>query len=302
MANDLMVRDSMAVMLDERTMKVASILAKSTLVPSHFKNNPGNCLIALNFAARSGADPLLIMQSMYMVHNKPALETKLLVALFNSDGRFSPLEYVYSEDRQECRCYATQLSSKSKLEGPVVSIAMSKKEGWYSKNGSKWQTMPETMLGYRAAAFFIRRYAPEVTFGMQTTDEVIDMIDNKKGSYQMIEEEIAENANKKMIDIPQDGALVDAEYEPIPEPEQKEVKEPPKNTCNMNQAKQISGLEKKAGRDKSATLTYMSGFVDRKIEKYSDLTANEATEYISMLTTELADVPEENSGQEEPPW
>ena len=52
---------------------------------------------------------------------------------------------------------------------------MAKAEGWLTKTGSKWQTMPELMLKYRAAAFFGRLYAPEVLMGMQTAEEVIDI-------------------------------------------------------------------------------------------------------------------------------
>ena len=48
------------------------------------------------------------------------------------------------------------------IEGAEVTIGMAKAEGWYSKKDkygketSKWQTMPELMLAYRAAAFFAR--------------------------------------------------------------------------------------------------------------------------------------------------
>ena len=51
---------------------------------------------------------------------------------------------------------------------------MAIQEGWYFKKGSKWQTMPQQMAMYRAAAFFGRVYAPEVTMGIYTKDEVED--------------------------------------------------------------------------------------------------------------------------------
>lgn len=47
-------------------------------------------------------------------------------------------------------------------------------KGWFSKDGSKWRTMPELMLRYRAASFFGRLYAPDILYGMQTTEEVED--------------------------------------------------------------------------------------------------------------------------------
>jgi hypothetical protein len=56
----------------------------------------------------------------------------------------------------------------------LVTIAMAKVEGWYGKSGSKWKTMPEQMLQYRAGAFWCRTYAPEIALGMHTSEEVQD--------------------------------------------------------------------------------------------------------------------------------
>ena len=54
-------------------------------------------------------------------------------------------------------------------------MAMAKKEGWATKSGSKWQTMPELMIRYRAAAFWGRLYIPELLVGIQTQEEVLDV-------------------------------------------------------------------------------------------------------------------------------
>jgi hypothetical protein len=35
--------------------------------------------------------------------------------------------------------------------------------------------MPELMLMYRSAAFLIRTYAPEISMGLRTDDEIIDI-------------------------------------------------------------------------------------------------------------------------------
>lgn len=60
------------------------------------------------------------------------------------------------------------------LEGPPVSMSMAFKEGWYAKDGSKWQTLPDLMLRYRAASFFGRLFAPELMMGLPTVDELED--------------------------------------------------------------------------------------------------------------------------------
>lgn len=60
------------------------------------------------------------------------------------------------------------------VEGPIVSIQMAKEEGWYGKAGSKWKTMPEVMLRYRAASFFSRAYCPDLTGGFHSVEEARD--------------------------------------------------------------------------------------------------------------------------------
>lgn len=191
----------------EHAQRVSKMLAQSTMVPEHFRNNIGNCVIALNYAHRAGIDPFMAMQKMYIIHGKPAVETQLQIALFNKGGRFSPLKYKVSGsgDDRECVAVAKDLETGELIEGPPVSIKMAKDEGWFSKNGSKWKTLPDLMLRYRAAAFFIRLYAPETTLGLHTPEELIE------GSVIDITPDIVadEQANTEEIDI-------DADPEPDP--------------------------------------------------------------------------------------
>ena len=62
-------------------------------------------------------------------------------------------------------------------------MQMAKEEGWLTKSGSKWKTMPDLMIRYRAAAFFGRLYAPDIIMGMQASDEIEDIshsVDQKR--------------------------------------------------------------------------------------------------------------------------
>lgn len=163
----------------EHAHKVAQLLAKSTMVPAQFQNNLANCVIALNLAERMQTDPYMLMQNMYIVHGKPGIEAKMAIGLINQSGRFSELEYEMSgkDDDFSCRAYAKKLSTGKVLYGPKVDIAMAKAEGWYNKPGSKWKTMPELMLQYRAAMFFVRVYCPDVLLGMRIREELQEIVD-----------------------------------------------------------------------------------------------------------------------------
>ena len=54
-------------------------------------------------------------------------------------------------------------------------MQMAKAEGWLDKSGSKWKTMPQQMLQYRAASFFARVFCPDILMGVQTADEIRDV-------------------------------------------------------------------------------------------------------------------------------
>ena len=169
----------------EDAQRMAKVFINSPLVPQQFRGDLGSCLIAFNLANRTGADPLQVMQNIYIVKGKPAFSSSYLIACFNQCGRFSAIHYQFQGERGKddwgCKAITTELATGEVLEGTLVTIGMAKAEGWYSKKDrygnetSKWQTMPELMLRYRSATFLIRTYAPEIALGFYTREEAIDI-------------------------------------------------------------------------------------------------------------------------------
>lgn len=219
----------------ENAQRMAKVLNSSSIVPAQYQGekNLANCIIALEMANRIGMSPLAVMQNLYVVHGNPGWSSKFLVAAINACGKFSPLRYEFKgtegKDDWGCRAWATD-SSGEKLFGAWVTIEMAKKEGWHGKNGSKWQTMPEQMLRYRAAAFFQRVYAPEIGMGMQTAEELHDVgpkvIDaDYEDVTEKVSAEIKQNANKGKLRIDESPSAHtgNTAAEEIPKPE--EVKE-----------------------------------------------------------------------------
>ena len=157
--------------------RIGQAFAASSLVPAAYQGNVANCIVALEMANRMGASPLMVMQNLYIVHGNPGWSSKFLIACFNQSGRFSAMRYQWSEDRASCRAWAMEKATGERLVGPQVTIQMAKDEGWSTKSGSKWKTMPELMLMYRSAAFFVRTYAPEISMGLRTDDEIMDTVE-----------------------------------------------------------------------------------------------------------------------------
>lgn len=194
-----------------------------------------NCIIALELSSRIGASPLMVMQNLVPIYGRPSWSAKFLIATVNTCGRFEPLQfrftekgklgmvdyvdYVYNPQTRrkdsvnkqfdgknmmdiECVAYTTAKGGTSVLESSPVSIRLAIQEGWFTKSGSKWQTMPRQMLMYRAASWWSSAYAPEISMGMRTVEEeqdIIDITDTAVDVTTQVAQEKADNANKTEI-------------------------------------------------------------------------------------------------------
>ncbi len=209
--------------------RVAKCMAMSTLVPKAFQNNLPNCIIALNMAGRMNADPLMVCQNLYVVHGTPAWSAQFLIATFNKSGKFSSIRYDFfgaeGQDDWGCRAKATELSTGELLTGPLVTIALAKKEGWYQKGGSKWQTMPEQMLRYRAAAWFVRTIAPEIAMGLQTAEEMRDTYETERDGETYTVAVRGQSSSDLNAMLHAEVPTVEAEI--VPESEQPKAEAPP---------------------------------------------------------------------------
>lgn len=186
----------------EHAQRVAVMLAKSDLVPATFKDKTANVMIALELANRVGASPFMVMQNLSIIHGKPSWSSQFLIATLNASGRFTSIRYE-EDDRGggRTRAFAKDKSSGEMCYGAWVSMEMAKAEGWLEKNGSKWKTMPEVMRRYRAASFFTKQFAPEVSMGIQTYEEAQDITnyysDEEPANGQTTQEAVAEVAQKE---------------------------------------------------------------------------------------------------------
>ena len=175
----------------ELMQRVARGFTASSLVPAIYRGlTPealGNCMIALNLAQRMKADPLMVMQNLTIIQGRPTWSSQFLIATVNTCGRFTALRFEFFGERDTdqfgCRAWATEKATGEKLVGADITINLAKAEGWYGRSGSKWKTMAQQMLIYRCGAWWTRAYAPELSMGLLTADEVEDIIDLEPSAY-----------------------------------------------------------------------------------------------------------------------
>ena len=269
----------------EFSQRVANMLSNSTLVPEDYRaikkvkvgkdnygnmqfrdepnpNGLSNCIVALNMANRMGADPLMIMQNLYLIEGRPSWSSQFIMASINSCGRFSSLRFevenlgeveveyqetVWNNGRknvvtktlkvENSTCVAWAIESGTEIpsfsledlkehggvykcckfygiplvESSKISVEMAVKEGWYMKNGSKWKTMPEQMLRYRAASFFGRVYAPELLMGLRSVEEEQDRIIDVTPDKSVSEQADANQLKREILGVKSPAALDEIE-------------------------------------------------------------------------------------------
>jgi hypothetical protein len=163
------------------SLRMANALSQSSLVPAAYQGqaNIPNVLIAMELASRIGASVLMVMQSLDVIHGRPSWRAQFLIATTNACGRFTPLRFRWygTEGKNDwgCRAYAKDRENGEECVGAKITMQMALDEKWATKPGTKWATMPEQMLMYRAAAFWTRVYAPELSLGIQTHEEAEDI-------------------------------------------------------------------------------------------------------------------------------
>jgi len=161
----------------DKMMGMAEFLSKSTIIPVQYQNRSENILIAIDLASRMGVSVLALMQSLYIINGKPSLSGQAIASLIRSSGQFTNVELHYTGEphTDSWGAFVTAERNGKLLKGAEVTVKMAKAEGWYQKNGSKWQTLTELMLSYRSYTYFARMYAPEILLGLHVIEEVEDM-------------------------------------------------------------------------------------------------------------------------------
>lgn len=160
-----------------QVLRVADMLSKTSIIPEKFQGKPQDCFVAVEMASRMDVSPMFVMQNLSVIKGKPSWLGQACIAIINTCPKFKDVRKVRfgKEGTDERGCYyvATNAKSGELIEGPKVTIAMAKAEGWTSN--PKWRSMPDLMLEYRSAAFFARTNCPEKLMGLQTVDEIEDI-------------------------------------------------------------------------------------------------------------------------------
>lgn len=155
-------------------VRKAKILAASQFLPAHFRGKPADCMVALELGQRLDVPAMLILQHSHVVKGKIGIEGKLAMALLRQRSPYIDIDVEYEGSGMSRQ---VTVSGKRKRDGKIHSLTMTMQEvqAWGWLQNDMWKKMPDQLLCYRAAIFFIRRYCPECLMGLSTKDELMDI-------------------------------------------------------------------------------------------------------------------------------
>jgi hypothetical protein len=154
----------------EQAIKVAEMLAKSTLVPKAYHGQPANVLVAMAYGESFGMQPLQAMQSVAVVNGMPGLYGDGLLAVCRSCPAWEWMQETIDGETAIC-------TAKRRNEPEVTatfSVADAKRAQLWGKQGP-WTQYPTRMLAMRARAFALRNLYADVLRGMGSAEELQDI-------------------------------------------------------------------------------------------------------------------------------
>lgn len=151
--------------------RFATFLARSTIIPTIYRNQEANCYIAISTARMLKLDPFFVMCGTFVYEGKLCWFSKHLQVVFKMRMGVD-IDYDFDDsDKENLRCRASATIGGKTKSGPWISQKMATDSGWASK---LWKSSPELMLHYRSAAWMINMKFPEVLCGLSIDHDLED--------------------------------------------------------------------------------------------------------------------------------
>lgn len=156
----------------EHLWRVAKAFSMSGMVPAHFQGKPESCMVALMYAQQLGEHPMVMFQEVTVINGRPGTSARFAIARANKSGLLAgPITWKARGQGESLEVQASAVLAGTGEEiAATVSMREAVADGW--TRNSKYKSIPEQMLRWRAATRLINLYLPEVLFGLGVKDEI----------------------------------------------------------------------------------------------------------------------------------
>lgn len=164
----------------DEAIRLADMLAKSSMVPRAYHNKPEDILVATIWGKEIGLATLQALQNIAVINGKPSVYGDAAMALVQASPVCEDVhEYFEGEGTPNPIAVC---EAKRKGRKPVVakfSVEDAKRAGLWGKQGP-WTAYPKRMMQMRARGFALRDAFPDVLKGLITAEEAQDYPDEAK--------------------------------------------------------------------------------------------------------------------------
>lgn len=198
-------------------VQIGQMVLNSGLAPPGFDDINKIC-VALQYGKELGMSPMMSLQNLYVVNNRPTIFGDAGVALVRASGLLEWMDETY-EGEPGTDEYAAVCRLRRKGEGDVTivgsfSIGDAKRAKLWGKTGP-WTSYPRRMLMWRARSYAFRDGFADVLKGLTFTEEARDI------EYEVVRSEPPRRAQDLLAAL--DGPPPAKQEEQKEEPEVVEV-------------------------------------------------------------------------------
>lgn len=283
-----------------QAQQLAEQIARTDFVPDGLKGNPAAVMAAMLKGHEVGMAPMQALSHIHVIKGKPTISAEGQRALVLAAGHSIRVKTLTPE---KCVLVGTRTGD---TEGTEVAYTLDEAKKAGIARGNNWQNHPTDMLLARASTRLCRAVFPDVTGGMSSYEEVVDMDDVDGGETTTVRRKAPATkkapAKTKGPEVPlpplpgEDGApepapskakapeKVETPQPPLPTDEEVTEAEVVEDKVTGPQLKKLGVMFGKNGiTDRGERLAYASDFVKRELTTSKELTKVEAGQLIDEL-------------------
>lgn len=145
---------------------IATAISRTEFVPKDFRGDADKTATAILYGKSVGLDPLAALSNIFVVHGRPAMYSRTMVALAQRAG----VEFERVEATEQQVTVRARRKGSPNWQTFTWSIARAERAGYTSN--AKYKTDPIGMLTAKAFAEAVRVIAPDVLMGISVSEEV----------------------------------------------------------------------------------------------------------------------------------
>lgn len=145
--------------------QIATAICGTEFVPKEFRGNPDKTATAILYGKSVGLDPLAALANVFVVHGRPAMYSRTMVALAQKAG----VEFQRTEATEKQVTVHARRKGAQNWQAFVWTMDRATRAGY--TNNAKYKTDPIGMLTAKAYAEAVRVIAPDVLMGVVVSEE-----------------------------------------------------------------------------------------------------------------------------------